>query len=119
MRNKDNRIAYANILLLFVTIFPTITEAITLTDTIDVINKLVNSLIPLILAVTVLIFFWGLAMYLLNVGSSENKSNGIHIMVTGIIAIFVMVSIWGIIGILQSTFQVAQYKPIIPRVITR
>jgi len=119
MNKNLYEIIYFGILLLFTTIFPIITEAVTLTDTLDVISKLVNSLIPLILAVTVLIFFWGLAMYLLNVGSSESKGKGIHIMVMGIIAIFVMVSIWGIIGILQSTFQVAQYKPIIPQVITR
>lgn len=92
-------------------------DAVTLGHTISVLSNIINGLIPLVLAITVLIFFWGLAMYLLDAGNSEKKGEGIRIMVMGVIALFVMVSIWGIIGILQQTFKVDQAKPIVPGVI--
>jgi len=90
-----------------------------LDGTISTLTKLVNNLIPLILAIAVLIFFWGLAMYLLNTENAEKKGQGVNIMVMGIIAIFVMVSIWGIIGILQNTFGTTETNPIIPKMITQ
>jgi len=40
-------------------------------------------------------------------------------MVMGIVVIFVMVSIWGIIRVLQQTFKVDKGRPIIPDVIQR
>ena len=93
---------------------PLVVDAVTLGHTLGVISNVVNGLIPIVLALTVLFFFWGLAMYLLDAGNSEKKADGIRIMVMGVAALFVMVSIWGIIGVLQQTFQVDQSKPIIP-----
>ncbi len=100
--------------LLFAALLPVVTGAVTLGHTISVISNIINGLIPIVLAITVLIFFWGLAMYLLDAGNAERKGDGIRIMVMGIAALFVMVSIWGIIGVLQQTFKVDQAKPIVP-----
>ena len=44
----------------------------------------------------------------------EGASKGIQLMLWGIIAIFVMVSIWGIIGLLRSTFRVTSNTAIVP-----
>ena len=88
--------------------------AVTLGHTVAVISDIVNGLIPVVLAITVLIFFWGLAMYLWDAGNAESKGKGIQIMIMGVLSLFVMVSIWGIIGVLQQTFKVDQAKPIVP-----
>ena len=93
---------------------PATADAVTLGYTLKVLSDLVNGLIPIVLALTVLIFFWGLAMYLWDAGNAEKKGQGIHIMVMGVVALFVMVSLWGIIGVLQQTFKVDQSKPIVP-----
>jgi heme/copper-type cytochrome/quinol oxidase subunit 4 len=98
-------------------ILPTIADAVTLAHTLKVVSGIINAVIPIILALAVLLFFWGLAMYMLKAG--EEKQEGINIMIMGTIAIFVMVSIWGIIRVLQQTFQVDSAKPIIPDVIER
>lgn len=98
---------------------PSVALGETLGHTLSVISEIINGLIPIVLAITVLIFFWGLAMYLLDAGNAEKKSQGINIMVMGTVALFVMVSIWGIIGILQQTFKVESGKPIIPERIER
>ena len=102
-----------------VAFIPSAASAVTLSDTIKTFSNLINGLIPLLLALAVLTFFWGLAMYMLNAGNTEERSKGINIMVMGIIVIFVMVSIWGIIRILQETFKVEQSSPIIPEAIQR
>ncbi|MAZ67200.1 hypothetical protein CL652_00290 [bacterium] len=92
---------------------------VTLAHTLAQISGLINGLIPIVLAIAVLLFFWGLAMYMFNANNTEKRSEGINIMFMGIIAIFVMVSLWGIIRILQQTFKVDQAKPIVPEVIQR
>ncbi len=96
---------------------PTIADAVTLAHTLKVVSGIINAIIPIVLALAVLFFFWGLAMYMFKAG--ENKEEGLNIMIMGTIAIFVMVSIWGIIRVLQQTFQVDSAKPIIPDVIER
>ncbi len=106
--------------LVFSLIFmPFLSEAVTLKHTLGTISGIVNAIIPILLAVAVLAFFWGLVMYLLSGEVAEKKSQGIQIMIMGVVAIFVMVSIWGIISVLRSTFKVDQTKPIIPDVIER
>ncbi len=109
-------------ILLIIAIFtfaPLIAGAVTLKHTLGTVSGIVNALIPIVLALAVLAFFWGLVTYLMDVSNPEKKKNGINIMIMGIIAIFVMVSIWGIIRVLQSTFKVDNGKPIIPELIER
>jgi hypothetical protein len=48
-------------------------------------------------------FFYGLAMFLLSYEDKTAKEKGKNIMVYGILALFVMVTIWGIIGFMQDT----------------
>ena len=98
---------------------PLFTEAVTLKHTLGTVSGIVNAIIPIVLALAVLGFFWGLAMYLFDAGNAEKKKNAISMMVMGVAVIFVMVSLWGIIRVLQQTFKVDKGKPIIPDVIER
>ena len=98
---------------------PVVTHAVTLGNTISTISKIINSLIPIVLAIAVLVFFWGLVKYLMSADKPESRNEGLNLMFMGIIALFVMVSIWGIIRILQQTFQVEQGTPIVPQPIER
>ncbi|PCI29709.1 hypothetical protein COB52_02225 [Candidatus Kaiserbacteria bacterium] len=98
---------------------PTTASAVTLGNTINTFSGIINGIIPIILALAVLYFFWGLANYILKSDDSEGRSKAINTMFMGIIAIFVMVSIWGIIRILQETFEVTGSSPIIPKEIRR
>ncbi len=71
---------------------------------INIVRGLVDQLIPLALAVALLVFFWGLIRYIWSAGDAEGKANGQKIMTAGIIGLFLMVSIWGIVGIIANTF---------------
>ncbi|OHA93375.1 MAG: hypothetical protein A3D37_02125 [Candidatus Zambryskibacteria bacterium RIFCSPHIGHO2_02_FULL_38_22] len=59
-----------------------------------------NILIPLAFTLALLFFFWGVAKYIWSAGDA--KEEGKKIMVWGVIALFVMSSIWGIITVLKS-----------------
>jgi hypothetical protein len=76
-------------------------------------NRILNGLVGLLILVAILAFFWGLIKYLFS-GGGEDKSEGLKLMFYGVIAIFVMVSIWGIIRLLQNTFGVTQNTSITP-----
>ncbi|MEO8637585.1 MAG: hypothetical protein ABI430_01650 [Candidatus Taylorbacteria bacterium] len=60
-------------------------------------GRIVNNMVPIVFIIALLVFFWGLAKYILAAGSEESKAEGRRIMVGGIIALFVMASVWGIV----------------------
>ena len=62
--------------------------------------------ITITIGLAIAFFFYGLAKYILNAGDEEKKKEGKSIMIWGVIALFVMVSIWGIINVLADTFGV-------------
>lgn len=92
---------------------PALASAATLLDTLALANTFLNALIGLFITLAIVVFFWGLIKYLASGG--EDKQEGLSIMFYGVIAIFVMVSIWGIIRLLQSTFKVTSTDPVIPK----
>jgi len=77
----------------------------------------VNSLTPLIVALALLAFFWGLAKFIFS-GAAEDQTQGKNIMIWGIIALFVMVSVWGIVRAIGDTLDIEQgggiEVPIVP-----
>lgn len=93
---------------------PALAQAQTLLDTLALFNTFLNAAIGLMITLAIVVFFWGLIKYLWGSGS-EGKSEGLQVMLWGVIAIFVMVSIWGIIRLLQSTFKVTSTQPVIPQ----
>ena len=95
-------------------LLPALSNAATLLDTLALVNTFLNAAIGLFITLAIVVFFWGLIKYLMGEGA-EGKSEGLKIMLMGVITIFVMVSIWGIIRLLQSTFKVTSTDPIIPK----
>lgn len=64
------------------------------------ISEWISLLVPLLIGLAVVVFFFGLVKYIW--GGAEAKSAAISSMVWGVIAIAVMVSIWGLVGLLQN-----------------
>ena len=63
---------------------------------------IVNVLIPIMMALAVLAFFWGLVKYIASASDEAAKESGKNLMIWGMIALFVMVALWGILGWVQS-----------------
>jgi len=81
------------------------------------IGRIIEVATPIVFALALLAFFWGLAVYIFNSGNDEKKAQGKNIMIWGIIALFVMVSVFGIIRILRETLGIgANESAQIPRV---
>ncbi len=92
--------------ILFALLLPSLVlaQAGTISGLIKSIVDILGLLVPLIFALALLYFFWGLGQFILNAGSEDGREKGKHVMLWGVIALFVMVSIWGIVGILDDTF---------------
>jgi len=48
-----------------------------------------------------MVFIWGMVVFLANAGNEQKRTSGKQHMVWGILAIAVLVSLWGLVGILQ------------------
>ncbi len=64
------------------------------------IGNIVAILIPILIAIALIAFFWGLIKYIW--GGGKDTAKGKSIMIAGIISLFVMVSIYGIIAFAQN-----------------
>ena len=69
------------------------------------ISGIINILTIIVVALALLFFLWGLAKYILS-GPGEAQDAGRNMMVWGIIALFVMVSVWGLVRVLSNTLGV-------------
>jgi len=70
-----------------------------------------KSIIPLIFALAVAMFIWGVAQYVINSDEEAKKAKGKSFMIWGIIALFVMVSMWGLVSIIGNTFNLGNTVP--------
>ncbi len=65
-----------------------------------------KALIPLLITLSIVLFIIGVIKYIANADEASQREEGRNYMVYGIVALFVMVSIWGLVGIIQGTFGV-------------
>lgn len=71
-------------------------------------QTLVNRLVPFAVGVAVLAFFWFLIKFIASNDAPEKKAESMKGMGYSILALFAMVSIWGIIGLLGSMLGIGQ-----------
>lgn len=71
--------------------------------------SLVNkTLLPLAVSTALLVFIWGLVRFLAKGGDTKATEEGRNIMVWGVLALFVMVSIWGILRFIQGNLNITK-----------
>lgn len=75
----------------------------TATELLDSVAEVVQMLIPIVIGLGVLVFLWGIVKYISS-PDPKSKKESITFMTWGIISLFVMVSIWGIVFLLQDAF---------------
>ncbi|HEY4515710.1 MAG TPA: pilin [Candidatus Paceibacterota bacterium] len=75
-----------------------------------------NLLIPLAFALCLLYFFWGMAKYIQNSGSEKAVEEGKRVMVWGVVALFVVTSVWGIIKFIRSEIDLSPTSMVRPQV---
>jgi hypothetical protein len=70
------------------------------------VGVVVNLLVPILIGVALIVFFWGLVKYVAKLGGEEGAKQGKAIMIWGLVALFVMVSVWGIVRMAQVALGV-------------
>lgn len=86
-------------------------------DLITYVNCIINlSIIPLLFTLATLFFIWGVVQYMLADADERKRETGKQYMVWGIVALTVMLSVWGLVNLLGNTFGldtgfVPQIKP--------
>lgn len=68
------------------------------------VGSLINKVIPILFALAMLGFFYGLVMYIF--GKEDNKDQAKKTMIWGVVAIFVMASVWGLVRFLGTAVGV-------------
>jgi hypothetical protein len=88
-----------------VDVCPTSGQIHSLTDLINFVTcTLMNAIVPLLVSLAIAGFVYGIIQYFLNPENEEKRKNGKSFMLWGLITLFVMVSIWGLVGVLSNTF---------------
>ncbi len=77
-----------------------------LSSLITQVGQIIAKIIPLMFALAIVYFFWGLIQWLRGAGDPKLHEQGKMHMIYGIIAIAVMVSIYGLVIWLQTTLGV-------------
>lgn len=64
-----------------------------------------GAIIPILIGVAVAVFFYGVAKFILAASNAnaQARAGGIKFMIYGVVALFVMVSIWGLVALLQNS----------------
>jgi len=78
------------------------TSTANLTGIIQLFIDIGARIIPLMAAVAFLAFVLGVAKYIKSAGSEKDSKDSKNLLIWGIVGLFVMVTIWGIVAFLQS-----------------
>ena len=71
-------------------------------DLITQLQAVVNTLVPLLIGIAVVVFIFGVIRFVTAGEDATRKEAARGLMIYGIIALFVIVSIWGLVNILQD-----------------
>lgn len=76
---------------------------------------ILNTLIPILFTLALLVFFWGLSKFILNSGSQTEVTNGKNYMIWGVVVLFILISFRAIISLVTSDlgFGDARTEPIL------
>ncbi len=64
---------------------------------------MIKTLVPLIVGLTLLYFMWGIFQLVVS-NSEDSRKEAVGVITYGVVSLFVMISIWGLVSILTSTF---------------
>ena len=70
------------------------------------IQGILNSIIPVLLIIGTIVFLWGVISFVTAGADEEKRANARQLMIYGLVALFVMVAVWGIVRVLVQFFGV-------------
>lgn len=67
-------------------------------------STILNPLVVLLVGVAILVLTWGIVKYIGSGADAAKRKEGGELVAYGIFGIFIMLSIWGLVGLLTNTF---------------
>jgi hypothetical protein len=89
-----------------------------LQDIIKASGKSIEILLAICVGLAILVFFWGLMTFLFKAGDESSHTEGKNKMIWGLIGLFVIFSLWGLVYFLQVAFGLEPYAPPVPPIRT-
>ncbi|MBI4692244.1 MAG: hypothetical protein HY773_02275 [Candidatus Terrybacteria bacterium] len=83
----------------------------TFSGLIDRVIGILNDVVPLLIGVAVVVFLYGVLKFITSAGDETKRKEGKDVMIYGIIGLFVMVAVWGLVWILLNTFSLQTGTP--------
>lgn len=87
------------------TIDPTADNFQWFTDAFSAINGTLDLLVPLLISLAVILFMWGMVVFMANTDNEQARTSGKTKMIWGVVILFVMLSVWGFVEILDTIFN--------------
>lgn len=107
IKNSMNKNKITLSLLGLISVFiPRLVLAQGVTDFRGLVGKIydmLTGLVPIIVSLTVIVFLWGI-FQLVQSNNEDARKDAIRVITFGVVALFVMVSVWGLVAILSNTF---------------
>ena len=80
-----------------------LSESGTLIDLLCRAGQLLNSIIPILIALAVVYFVWGVVSFVI-ASDEEAKTTGRNRIIFGLIGLAVIIGMWGLVNLLRNTF---------------
>lgn len=74
------------------------------------VDLVINPAILVIFAAGFFMFAWGLVEFIMNLGKDANNEEGKQHMLWGVVGMFIMASVYGIIALLDNTFSLGAFS---------
>jgi len=71
-----------------------------------ILTNIVNPVVTVLFVLAVVYFLWGIFKFVSNDEGGTEREEGKKSMMWGIIGLFIMISVWGIIGFIKTTIDV-------------
>ncbi|PCI20190.1 hypothetical protein COB64_02670 [Candidatus Wolfebacteria bacterium] len=74
-----------------------------------------RSVVPLLITAGTVVFIYGVVQYIAGAADQTKREEGRKFILWGIIGLFVIISVWGLVGLLSNTFQFGNVLPQLPK----
>jgi hypothetical protein len=71
---------------------------------VDLVLSMLGLIVPLLIGCALALFLYGVLVYVINGTDEAKRKEGSKMMMYGIVALFVMVSVWALVALLSETF---------------
>ena len=104
MKNKIKKLVSSSVILS--PILASAESAKSLGTVLDNVKELLAKIIPIIMVIATIVFLWGVVRFITSAQDAEKRKEARDLIIYGLIGLFVMVAVWGLVAIIQQFFGI-------------